>query len=596
MGCDPIFNTLTPIARTNFNQNGELTGVDWALQQKIYLDRENAPLAYGKKTYFYGETYSGSLEIKLDYQSSTLFPGLVKEVNIENKTLKRLYISGGGLTHPLLDGVYEHTSDEDAPPYSTYWQHTQKDVKLVKFLIEEIPTTPESWKEKQLNFSNIHPFNDQDGKWKYCELMAFTGINQGAVPNTLNPYWIGYTGAGGQNDRYFDRHCLPDRLNFRNGVKIYPQYNIVNFNINSNRLLEIKSGITGNVQIIANDVGFKYRLGVENISAFEVDIHGLGLGDPGADITIAHDKSKIGQLHRFLKVGGIYYQDLDSIYGQRYNKLGSLSLSNSSPIWNLTGRPSIEMREAFEIMWYGSPQEDKFLPKLVLDPSIIDDNHPKYQKPLFNYSDPFVKFQADKIFGKNCEAGISSCSMSLNWASSSSLSRTADTDQNFNNANLDESKPPSVYEPIAPLPDFKLPDEIDIIKSANPPFASAPEPDADPECPFPTVCRNPATPLGANFRIMNVLNPMTESSSISSSSTCVGGFPKCDCPEGFTCACHETQAEAVAAMCACRRMIFGRLIPIEDPSSGPAGAAIKILNIASKKISSPTTTSNSSKS
>lgn len=595
MACDPIFNTLTPIARTNFNQDGELTGIDWGIQQKIYLDAQNAPLAYGKKTYFYGETYSGSLEIKLDYQSSALFPGLIKEVNIENKTLKRLYISGGQ-NYPELSGIYDHVLDMNSKPYSTFWKHSQKNVILGKILIEE----------------------NGDDKWEKCILVAWTGqsntseLEAGNGAIFTNHYWQGRTGAGADGKK-FDRHCLPDRLNFTNGVIIYPQYNITNFNINSNRFLEIKSG-NANAQIITNDLAFKYRLGVENISAFEVDIYGLGLGTPGADITILHDKNKIGQLHRFLKVGGIYYQDLDSIYGQRYNKLGALSLSNGSPIWNLTGKPSIEMREAFEIMWYGSSQEDKFLPKLVLDPSIIDDNHPKYQKPLFNYSPDFVKFQPDKIFGKNCEDGISSCTMSLNWASSSSLSRTADTDQNFNNPNLDEPSPPSIFEPIAPSPDFKLPDEMDIINEAgqqsDSPFTAAPEPDADPECPWPTVCQNPPEdpgPLGANFRIMNVLNPMTEhgesssiSSSISSSSTCLGGWPKCDCPPGFTCGCAASQVEMIQTMCACRLRAFagqGSVPPVPaDPSSGPAGAKIEILNIVNKKISSPTTTSNSSKS
>jgi len=568
MACDPIFNTLTPIPKTNFNQNNELTGVDWGLQQKIYLDAQNAPLAYGKKTYFYGETYSGSLEIKLDYQSSALFPGLIKEVNIQNKTLKRLYISGGGLTHPLLDGIYEHTNDQDSAPYSINWQHTQKDVRLVKVLIEN-----------QLNLFNNNPLNDQDNKWKKCILVAFTGINQGAVGNISNPYWQGFTGAG-NNEKYFDRYCLPDRLNFIDGVKIYPQYNIANFNINSNKFLEFKTG-NANAQIITNDIGFKYRLGVEDISAFEIDIFALGLGSTSADITISHDKSKIGQLHRFLKVGGIYYQDLDSIYGQRYNKLGALSLSNGSPIWNLTGKPSIEMREAFEIMWHGNLQEDKFLPKLDTDQTIIDDNHPKYQKPLFNYGDPFVKFQSDKIFGKGCSAGDSSCSMSLNWASSSSLSRTADLDQNFNNPNLDQTENPSVYEPVIPSPDFKLPDEIDILDNANLPTAQ-PEPNAEPGCLFPLTCCPPT-----NVELFNGPGRRTnvEGQNMESSASA--------CPT----TCYQTDAELRAAMCACRRRLITRpAIYPSDPSTGPAGATINILYLINKKISSPTTTSNSSKS
>ena len=71
--CDPIFNTLFPIPKNNYDNSNALTGVDWALQQKIYLDADNSPLQYGKKTYFSGETYSGSLEIKLEAQISVFF-------------------------------------------------------------------------------------------------------------------------------------------------------------------------------------------------------------------------------------------------------------------------------------------------------------------------------------------------------------------------------------------------------------------------------------------------------------------------------------------------------------------------------------------
>ena len=134
--CDPIFNTLVPIPKPNYNGSNALTGVDWALQQKIYLDADNSPLEYGKKTYFSGETYSGSLEIKLDYQSSQLLPGLIKEVDVVNKSVGKIYISGGQ-NYPELNGIYNHVLDMNCKPYSTFWKHSRKNVILGKILIEE---------------------------------------------------------------------------------------------------------------------------------------------------------------------------------------------------------------------------------------------------------------------------------------------------------------------------------------------------------------------------------------------------------------------------------------------------------------------------
>ena len=170
--CDPIFNTLFPIPKNNYDNSNALTGVDWALQQKIYLDADNSPLQYGKKTYFSGETYSGSLEIKLDYQSSQLLPGLIREVDIVNKSLGKIYISGGQ-NYPELNGIYNHVLDMSCKPYSTFWKHSQKNVILGKILIEE----------------------NGDDKWEKCILKAWTGqsntsqLEAGNGAIFTNHYW-----------------------------------------------------------------------------------------------------------------------------------------------------------------------------------------------------------------------------------------------------------------------------------------------------------------------------------------------------------------------------------------------------------------------
>ena len=458
--CDPIFNTLFPIPKNNYDNSNALTGVDWALQQKIYLDADNSPLQYGKKTYFSGETYSGSLEIKLDYQSSQLLPGLIREVDIVNKSLGKIYISGGQ-NYPELNGIYNHVLDMSCKPYSTFWKHSQKNVILGKILIEE----------------------NGDDKWEKCILKAWTGqsntsqLEAGNGAIFTNHYWQGSTGAGA-NGLIFDRFSLPDRLNFTDNVKIFPRINKFNLNINSNRLLEVTSGNSPKTTL-SKDTFYNFILGVENISAFQVQFAAIGVGIFGADISVFHDAGKIGQLHRFLKVGGIYYQDIDSIYGQRYKKLGAKSISNGAPIWNLVGKPSIEFREAFEIMWYGNPAEIKFLPKQCANPFLDDTKHPKYQAKLFNYSNNFVKFDPNKIYGKKCPNGESSCSMSLNWASSSSLSRTPDTDQNLNNPSVPNTENPSVFEPVAPRGGFRLPTETDILDDPmnNGVFPSNPQPE-----------------------------------------------------------------------------------------------------------------------
>jgi hypothetical protein len=468
--CDPIFNTLVPIPKKNYDNSNLLTGVDWALQQKIYLDADNSPLQYGKKTYFSGETYSGSLEIKLDYQSSQLLPGLIKEVDIVNKSVGKIHISGVQ-NYPELSGIYDHVLDMNCKPYSTFWKHSRKNVILGKILIEE----------------------NGDDKWEKCILKAWTGqsntsqLEAGNGAIFTNHYWQGRTGANADG-LIFDRFSLPDKLNFTDNVKISPQINKFNLKINSNRLLEVTSG-NSPTTTLSRDTFYNFILGVENISAFQVQFSAIGIGNFGADISIFHDPGKIGQLHRFLKVGGIYYQDIDSIYGQRYKKLGAKSISNGAPIWNLVGKPSIEFREAFEIMWYGHPAETKFLPKQCANLSLDDTKHPKYQAKLFNYSNNFVKFDLNKLFGKKCPNGESSCSMSLNWASSSSLSRTQDTDPNLNNPSIPNTQNPSVYEPVAPRGGFRLPTETDIlddpINEGVFPSNPAPEGGCPAELPFP---------------------------------------------------------------------------------------------------------------
>ena len=173
--------------------------------------------------------------------------------------------------------------------------------------------------------------------------------------------------------------------------------------------------------------------------------------------------------------------------------------------------------------------------------------------------------------------------MSLNWASSSSLSRTADLDQNFNNPNLDQTENPSVYEPVIPSPDFKLPDEIDILDNANLPTAQ-PEPNAEPECLFPLTCC-PPTNVEMFNRFQGGRTNVAGQNMESSASACPT-------------TCYQTAEELRTAMCACRRRLITRpaIDPNDDPSYGSAGATIKILNLVDKKISSPTTTSNSSKS
>jgi hypothetical protein len=469
MACDPVFNTIVPVAQIiQKDNNNQVTGVCWARQQKIYLDAENAPLPYGKKTYFYGKTHSGTLEIKLDYQSSVIFPGLVSEVDVTNKTLKKIYVSGGA-NYPELEGFYDHVLDDDCAPYGTYWKHSTKNTFFAKILL----------------------LSDNYTK---CNFKAWTGRNNvnNLVPGAgdfENHYWQGSTGNGSQNNNKFDKYSLPHEIAFSGTVRVAPMENVLNLKINQNKFLVVKSGNFPEEIINRSEALFSYRLGVEDIAAFDLDIVAMNLGQIAADISVSHRQRNIGQIHRFLEVGGIYYQDIDSIYGKRYAKRGSLDISNQKPIWSLTGAPSNEVKANFELMWYNDIAEAKFSPANCQNASLIDQNHPKYQPKVLDIKNTFVKFNPNNTCGKGCSPGQSSCSLSLNWASSSSLSRSPNEDGNFNDPILSTNPPPSVYETIKPDPKFGLPNENDILER----FIT-PEPETPPgssSCPFPFVCEPP---------------------------------------------------------------------------------------------------------
>ena len=472
MACDPVFNTIVPVAQIiQKDNNNQVTGVCWARQQKIYLDAENAPLPYGKKTYFYGKTYSGTLDIKLDYQSSVIFPGLVSEVNVSNKTLKRIYVSGGA-NYPELEGLYDHVLDANCAPYGTYWKHSTKNTFFAKILLSS-------------------------DNYTKCNFKAWTGRNNvnNLVPGAgdfENHYWQGSTGNGSQNNNKFDKYSLPHELAFSGTVRVAPMENVLNLKINQNRFLVVKSGNFPEQIINRSEALFSYRLGVEDIAAFDIDIVAMNLGQIAADISVSHREKNIGQIHRFLEVGGIYYQDIDSIYGKRYIKRGSLDISNQKPIWSLTGAPSNEVKANFELMWHNNTAETKFSPINCQNPSLIDQNHPKYQPKVLDIKNDFVKFNPNNTCGKGCPPGQSSCSLSLNWASSSSLSRSPNQDGSFNDPILDAIPAPSVYETIKPNSTFPLPNENDILEGAI-----IPEPQTPPgneECRFPFVCEPPPAP------------------------------------------------------------------------------------------------------
>jgi hypothetical protein len=473
MGCDPVFLTLVPVANTiEKNGNNEVTGVCWSMQQKMYLDAENAPLQYGKKTYFYGKTYSGTLHIKLDYQSSVIFPGLVSEIDISNKSLREIYISGGQ-NYPQLNGVYNHVLDMNCAPYSTFWKHSTKNVILGK-----IPLSADNYNQ--------------------CHFKAWTGYS--TTTSLENPssqefsqhYWQGTSGAGNANNNKFHKYLLPYEIEFSQGVGFTPAENSLNLKINQNRFLTVKDGDFQEQIITTPNHFLSFKLGIEDIAAFEIDISALNLGQLSADISITHKENYVGQMHRFLQVGGIYYQDIDSIYGKRYAKRGSLDLSNQRPIWSLTGTPSNEVKQNFELMWYNHPSEVKFSPIDCQNSSSIDQNHPKYQPKVLNITNNFVKFDPTKLCGKSCPDGQSSCSLSLNWASSSSLSRSPNEDGNFNDPILDTPPPPSVYERIKPNPNFALPNENDALDNLVAP--EPPTPPGNVECPFPFTCRSDRDP------------------------------------------------------------------------------------------------------
>jgi hypothetical protein len=468
MACDPVFNTIVPLAQIiQKDNNNQVTGVCWARQQKIYLDAENAPLPYGKKTYFYGKTYSGTLEIKLDYQSSVIFPGLVSEVDVTNKTLKKIYVSGGA-NYPELEGFYDHVLDANCAPYGTYWKHSTKNTFFAKILLSS-------------------------DNYTKCNFKAWTGRNNvnNLVPGAgdfENHYWQGSTGNSSQNNK-FDKYSLPHEIAFSETVRVAPMENVLNLKINQNRFLVVKSGNFPEQIINRSEALFSYRLGVEDIAAFDLDIVAMNLGQIAADISVSHRQRNIGQIHRFLEVGGIYYQDIDSIYGKRYAKRGSLDISNQKPIWSLTGAPSNEVKANFELMWYNDIAETKFSPVNCQNPSLIDQNHPKYQPKVLNIKNDFVKFNSNNTCGRGCPPGQSSCSLSLNWASSSSLSRSPNEDGNFNDPILSTNPPPSVYETVNPNPKFLLPNENDVLEDFIPP--EPPTPPGNEECPFPFVCEPP---------------------------------------------------------------------------------------------------------
>ena len=539
MSCDPVFLTLVPVANTiEKNSNNEVTGVCWAMQQKMYLDSENAPLAYGKKTYFYGKTYSGTLQIKLDYQSSVIFPGLVSEVDISNKSLKQIYISGGQ-NYPELSGVYNHVLDMNCAPYSTFWKHSTKNV-----IFGKIPLSADNYNQ--------------------CHFKAWTGYSTTtSLEDTSNSefsqhYWQGTTGVGNANSNKFHKYLLPYETEFFEEVGFTPIENSLNLKINQNKFLTVKNGDLQEQTITTPEHSFSFKLGVEDIAAFDIDITASNLGQISADISVTHKEKYVGQIHRFLQVGGIYYQDIDSIYGRRYAKRGSLDISNQKPIWSLTGSPSNEVKANFELMWYGQPDEAQFSPIDCQNSASVDQNHPKYQPKVLNIKNDFVKFNPNNTCGKGCPDGQSSCSLSLNWASSSSLSRSPNEDGNFNDPILDATPPPSVYERIKPNPTFPLPNENNVLEEL---VVSEPvTPPGPPECEFPFTC-------------LPVLGPdMVPISSASAVTQCLG-----------------SAAELRRAACLCNRVRMAGIrsnprttTTTTTPSYGGAGSTSKTLNIINK--------------
>ena len=202
----------------------------------------------------------------------------------------------------------------------------------------------------------------------------------------------------------------------------------------------------------------------------------------------------------------------------------------------MTGAPSNEVKANFELMWHNDIAETKFSPINCQNPSLIDQNHPKYQPKVLNIKNDFVKFNPNNTCGKGCPPGQSSCSLSLNWASSSSLSRSPNEDGSFNDPILDAISPPSVYEIIEPNPTFPLPNENNVLEDLVVPEPTTPP--GDEECPFEFVCEPPPLLLDGT--------PRSSTSLVTQ--------------------CFNSAVELRRAQCLCN---LARLLPLRDSQENP---------------------------
>lgn len=118
--CDPVFNYIRPVVTKYLtNQQDQITGLEWCQRQLSYVDAQVAPLPYGPKTYFYGETDEGFTKVNLHYHSmvSADVPGLIRQIDID--TVLNANLASGWLPYSGRTTYYINTglTDQNHPDY-----------------------------------------------------------------------------------------------------------------------------------------------------------------------------------------------------------------------------------------------------------------------------------------------------------------------------------------------------------------------------------------------------------------------------------------------------------------------------------------------